>query len=281
MALLPFPSCRFLNSNPKSPYLHVQSSVYQDPPQGDERATNFGRASSHPPTLNLHTSLVQPLAASAILFLALRSRPCISAPLPLPVATSQSLLQTVGGTQVTDSLGAAETVEDKELRAAFERWKSKTYALTVPLRIVALRGSIPPSWIKDFVQVQGRRMKLLTEFRGSLENIFSDLSLTINKGHLEPKSVMAADVVTIGDSWLSLAISRGLIEPMKGVEEQDWFRSLNDKWKVYLRRNNRGMLDSDGDIWGAPYRWGCMVVAYKKNKFQKHNLDPIEYPRNI
>lgn len=38
--------------------------------------------------------------------------------------------------------------EDEEFRAAFERWKSKTYALTVPLKIVALRGSIPPSWIK-------------------------------------------------------------------------------------------------------------------------------------
>lgn len=42
----------------------------------------------------------------------------------------------------------AERVEDEEFRAALESWKSKTYALTVPLRIVALRGSMPPSWIK-------------------------------------------------------------------------------------------------------------------------------------
>lgn len=39
--------------------------------------------------------------------------------------------------------------EDKELNAAeFENWKLKTFALSVPLRIVALRGSVPPSWIK-------------------------------------------------------------------------------------------------------------------------------------
>lgn len=41
-----------------------------------------------------------------------------------------------------------ENVVDKELEAAFNTWKSKTYALTVPLKVVALRGSIPPSWIK-------------------------------------------------------------------------------------------------------------------------------------
>lgn len=37
---------------------------------------------------------------------------------------------------------------DEEQRAAFEKWKSKTYALTVPLRIVAIRNSVPPAWVK-------------------------------------------------------------------------------------------------------------------------------------
>jgi hypothetical protein len=39
-------------------------------------------------------------------------------------------------------------IVDKELEESFNAWKSKTYALTVPLKVVALRGSIPPSWIK-------------------------------------------------------------------------------------------------------------------------------------
>lgn len=38
--------------------------------------------------------------------------------------------------------------EDEEVKAAFESYKSKVYALTVPLRIVALRNSVPPLWIK-------------------------------------------------------------------------------------------------------------------------------------
>lgn len=43
-----------------------------------------------------------------------------------------------------------EKLDDKTLEAAFKAWKSKTYALTVPLKVVALRGSVPPSWVKVF-----------------------------------------------------------------------------------------------------------------------------------
>lgn len=45
---------------------------------------------------------------------------------------------------------------------------------------------------------------------------------------------MAADFVTLGDSWLSFAISKDLIEPMEGLEDQDWFRGLPDNWKVIV-----------------------------------------------
>lgn len=37
---------------------------------------------------------------------------------------------------------------------AFEEWKSKKFALTVPLSVVALRDSIPPSWIKVRLSTQ-------------------------------------------------------------------------------------------------------------------------------
>lgn len=41
-------------------------------------------------------------------------------------------------------------------------------------------------------------------------------------------------------------------------------------------RNDKGELDPNGYVWGAPYRWGTMVIAYKTNKFRKHKLTPIE-----
>lgn len=75
-------------------------------------------------------------------------------------------------------------------------------------------------------------MRLKTRFLANLEDIFFDLSKKkpTNKG----KSVSAADMISLGDSWLSFAIKEKLIEPMKGVEVQDWYKGLSDKWKVRM-----------------------------------------------
>ncbi|KAL0372006.1 UNVERIFIED_CONTAM: Spermidine/putrescine-binding periplasmic protein 1 [Sesamum calycinum] len=160
-----------------------------------------------------------------------------------------------------------ENIEDEDMKGAFERWKSKTYALTVPLRIVAL---------KEFLKSQGKRVRFHPEFRRSLRDIFHELSNPFNKGKINRKSAVAADLVTLGDSWLNFAIGKGLIEPMTRAEDQDWFQDLSDKWKVYLRRSSEGNLDSQGRIWAVPYRWGSMVIAYNRKEFQKHKLAPLQ-----
>ncbi|XP_043695509.1 uncharacterized protein LOC122646094 isoform X4 [Telopea speciosissima] len=254
-------------------------------------------------TLKLHPALLQ-LAASAIIFVSFAARACTSNPgqIPTVIAPVSKAVQEerIGGkvhdgddsvepnsdSFITDNhdVGKSDVlgnIQDKELKVALESWKSKTYALTVPLRVVALRGSVPPSWLKEFIRAQGTRLRLSLEFRGNLVDIFSDLSVASTKGNLEPKSAMAADIITVGDSWLSLAIKKCLIEPIKNIEGQDCFKCLSDKWKVYLRRNNNGELYSGGEIWAVPYRWGSMVIAYKKSKFQKHNLAPIEDWRDL
>ncbi|CAD6259751.1 unnamed protein product [Miscanthus lutarioriparius] len=130
--------------------------------------------------------------------------------------------------------------------------------------------------LTDFVEVQGKRLKFSPELRANLDGIFSEMSQCMDKGQVQPKSAMAADVVSLGDSWLGYAIRKGLLEPVKNAEEQDWFRSLSDRWKVHLCRNQNGEADPNGTIWGVPYRWGTMVIAYKKNKFKTHNLKPIQ-----
>ncbi|KAG6489923.1 hypothetical protein ZIOFF_051204 [Zingiber officinale] len=224
-------------------------------------------------TLRRHSVLVVHLAASAACLIGFCARPCALASVILspPTALAAPVHEMGNPDTVVEN-----TTDDEELLAALEAWKSKTYALTVPLKIVSLRGSLPPSWIKDFIQAQGRRLKLSIEYRGGFESIFSDLAEVSDKGHLQPKSAMAADIIAIGDSWLNFAIAKDLIVPIKHIEEQDWFKTLSDKWKVHLCRNDKGELDPNGCIWGAPYRWGTMVIAYKKNKFRKHNLKPIE-----
>ncbi|XP_061353803.1 uncharacterized protein LOC133298517 [Gastrolobium bilobum] len=216
------------------------------------------------------------LAFSAVLFLCFGVRAC-SASSPALTAGPSSVQeeQTIQDDHDGRKHDKKENVVDKELEAAFNTWKSKTYALTVPLKVVALRGSMPPSWIKDFINSQGRRMKFNVKYYADLESIFSDLSIPFTKGNLGPASALAADIVGIGDSWLKFAITKAIIEPIRDVD-QEWFKGLDEKWKVYLRRNCEGEIDPNGEIWAAPYRWGCMVIAYKTNKFQKHKLAPIE-----
>lgn len=201
------------------------------------------------------------LSASTVLILGLSLRVCSpasSARIPPPVIS------------VTQN----EMVEDEErrLESEFEAYKAKVYSLTVPLKLAALRGSVPPSWIKEFMSSQGKRVRLKTRFLANLEDIFLNLSKPTSKG----KKESAADMISLGDSWLSFAIKEKLIEPMKGVEVQDWYKGLSDKWKVYLRRNYAGEQAPDGETWAVPYRWGSMVIAYKKSKFQQYKLPPIQ-----
>ncbi|KAI3703606.1 hypothetical protein L1987_73796 [Smallanthus sonchifolius] len=226
-------------------------------------------------------NLIPVLATSAaLLFLGLggvRSSACFAATsgrIPPAVAISDDNALT-DNQPIIDSEDVGE-YDSEELKAAFEGYKSKTYALTVPLRIVALRNSVPPIWIKNFIQSQGKRVKFRLEFRGTIEDIFSELSKTIGEGIVTSKSAGAADIVSLGDTWLNFAISKKLIEPVQGVDDHDWFHTLSDKWKVYLRRNSEGNSDAQGKIYAVPYRWGSMVIAYRKNKFRQHNLAPIE-----
>ncbi|GMP84137.1 hypothetical protein CsSME_00037775 [Camellia sinensis var. sinensis] len=213
--------------------------------------------------------------ASAILLLGLGIRVCAAAASTqtpaIAVADRPTVIEDhiIQGNDHVEKSRTMANLEDKELNKAFEKWKSKTYALTVPLRIVALRGSIPPSWVKDFMQSQGRRAILCSETCGSLDDIFSDISSSLTKGKFDRKSALAADIVTVGDSWLNFAIKKGLIEPLQGVEDQDWFKGLSDKWKDWAdlwRPELAGkisMVDSPREVVGAVLK--CMGAAYNTN----------------
>ncbi|PPR93492.1 hypothetical protein GOBAR_AA27180 [Gossypium barbadense] len=235
-----------------------------------------------PLRLNLHdnapssnkNSLLLSISASTFVFVGLGLCICSSASAFTPLPRHFQKVD-------SSSTATLQEEDDEKSDAAFEIWKSKSYALTVPLSMVALQGSIPPSWSKDFISSQSRRLKLQTKFRPTLEDIFTQLCLPFTqakaKVNIGPASPAAADILTLGDSWLPLAIKKAVIEPITAAEHQDWFKDLSRKWKVYLRRNLNGDIDPQGQIWAAPYRWGTMVIAYKKTKFQKKNLPPMQY----
>ncbi|NJO19978.1 MAG: extracellular solute-binding protein, partial [Spirulinaceae cyanobacterium RM2_2_10] len=89
-------------------------------------------------------------------------------------------------------------------------------------------------------------------------------------------AVPAADLVTLGDAWLAEAIQTKVIAPLDLTELSHWSR-LPSQWQALVRRNERGELDPDGQIWGAPYRWGTTAIAYDREKFAKLGWEPRDW----
>lgn len=53
----------------------------------------------------------------------------------------------------------------------------KAWEFDVPLRVVALRGSVPGAWPSDFKTVSGKHARLAYEQRAQLTDIYSELTV--------------------------------------------------------------------------------------------------------
>ena len=45
-----------------------------------------------------------------------------------------------------------------------------------------------------------------------------------------------------------------------------------------VRRNSEGDVDEKGAVYGAPYRLGCLMVAWRSEKFADAGIPPIKVP---
>lgn len=117
---------------------------------------------------------------------------------------------------------------------SMDHWCYYSFLLTTCLWKLCMVLSLN-FYMKDFMQSQGRRLKFQLKQYGSLESIFSDLSMPFKNGNVGSSSVVASDIVSVGDSWLSYAIRKSIIQPIEGVEDQEWFKGLSTKWKVSIQ----------------------------------------------
>lgn len=87
------------------------------------------------------------------------------------------------------------------------------------------------------------------------------------------RDVAAPDLATLGDYWLTAAIQQGLIQPLDVSAWEQWAQ-LPEKWRAIVTRDSQGRPAANGQVWGAPYRWGSTVIAYRADIFQEKNLRP-------
>lgn len=149
------------------------------------------------------------------------------------------------------------------------------------IQVLFLENSIPLQLIKDFHNTyEGNKIDF--EPQTQIAQIFARLEKLQLKKNLVKETESFADklfnkpviypsLTTLGDIWLTSAINQNTIQPLS-LKDLDLWQKLPESWQKLVRRNSEGKLAEDGEIYGAPYRWGSTVIAYRSEKLDKLNL---------
>ncbi len=155
------------------------------------------------------------------------------------------------------------------------------------LKIRLLKNSVPAQLLSAFRKsLPGQSVNLDFKPENQLQVLFSLLQAW-KQPQPQPSSPRAieipffnqsstatpADLVTLGDYWLTTAIQQKLIQPLDPTSWQQWQR-LPEKWRTIVTRSDQGLPDLNGKVWAAPYRWGSTVILYRKDIFRDKNLQP-------
>ena len=151
---------------------------------------------------------------------------------------------------------------------------------TTNAQILFLENSIPPQLVEDFrkSQAQGKiDFKPQAYISQIYDSLFSIQQSKKQEGEVSTsekifnKSQIKPSLATLGDTWLSMAIAQNLIQPLAIESLANW-QKLPVSWQKLVRRNSQGDLANDGAIYGAPYRWGGTLIAYRRDKLDSSNI---------
>lgn len=156
------------------------------------------------------------------------------------------------------------------------------------LNVQLLKGSIPARMLNEFRKELQSPAQLNFDPTNQLKDLFKRLQIwkqlaerkDDRQGFSLPfvgkKTPAIADLVTLGDYWLESAIGQGLIQPLD-VQELEGWKNLPSRWQEIVTRNQQGLLAKEGQVWGAPYRWGTTVIVYRRDKFEELGWTPKDW----
>lgn len=155
------------------------------------------------------------------------------------------------------------------------------------LKVLLLKGSIPSQLVSQF----SRSLKAQLKFApvDQLQELFQQLKAWRDTKNAKNEGLRSAipfinsneksaksDLVTLGDYWLSSAIQQKLIQPLDVGKVKQW-SALPKRWKELVTRNDQAQLNTQGKVWGVPYRWGSTVIVYRRDKFQELGWTPKDW----
>ncbi|GIL81389.1 hypothetical protein Vretimale_1058 [Volvox reticuliferus] len=178
----------------------------------------------------------------------------------------------LGAAVVFGALAGSDPVQAAKTVVLRDGTEVQAFEHGMTLAIVALRGSVSSQWALDFQTSIGKYCGFSLDQRPQLADIFKELSDTSGQNK---RSAGVADVVTLGDTWLAAAIQRGLVQPIPGATSSRWYRLLPPRLRQLVHRNAAGVPDAHGPVYGAPYRWGCTLIAYRRDRLLHRGGDPI------
>ena len=144
------------------------------------------------------------------------------------------------------------------------------------LQVNILKNTLPPQLISQFRQQTQSRLSLSLSLNTELTQLYEQLEtwqLSADPARSQNKS---AHLTSLGDHWLTPAIKQNLIQPLQPQQLPQWLQ-LSPRWQALVRRDAQGQLSPEGKIWGAPYRWGGTMIAYRRDKFRSLGWTPTDW----
>ena len=152
------------------------------------------------------------------------------------------------------------------------------------LEVSSLQKTLPPQLVSKFRSQS--QIPVQIGVKSSTQELFSQLQEWQREQQTKNATPSGQDASTttpspsrligLGDYWLPQAIQQNLIQPLPVSSFNRW-SALAPRWQQLVRRDRTGQPSPKGDVWGAPYRWGATLIAYRTDKFRDLGWQPSNW----